>query len=296
MSTSEMTVDDAYRKLGVSNDTDIGSVTRAFRELSKKHHPDVSGSEVEQKYLNQAYEIVLDQHRSRALIPAEMKSMVSLLERNTTAQGAKRQVDELRAQVVRRKTRPIQIIKYIALIFAAAAGAFGWFGNEFLPLFFADPSSLPIQPKTVKIVALSLAGTAGFCQFLVIHRKYLIDTFTENLSDEDYCVQMLRRIHVPQKEFLLGELMRPPVQEEPAGSHDHDDDPPFRRLGHSIRGIAPRTQGIKRTPWPFFGIGQYDTVKITVLKALEQGILERPGGSKRLYRIVAEYRDQFDNS
>jgi hypothetical protein len=263
MSGDEMSLEKALEILGVTDTTPAEDVTKAYRELTKHHHPDLSGNGAMQLDLNRAYDVVLAHHRSRALVPAAMKEVIVLMERNAAlvernataqrrfaeAQNAKRRADELATRVTRRLVRPIQVVKYAAFIFAA------------VPV--AVSGGLPSHEGAQGVMLLLGLIGAGF-QFLVDHQKHLMDAFTERLSDDMLCVEMLRVLGPSQREFVASDLI--------------DDRPPYVYL----------------TPNPsLFRIDRGDGVRLTLLKSLEHGILERPAGSKRKYRISDEYLNQF---
>jgi molecular chaperone DnaJ len=53
-------IKDYYKILGVDKKADNDAIKKAFRELSKKYHPDVGGSEEEFKEINEAYSVLSD--------------------------------------------------------------------------------------------------------------------------------------------------------------------------------------------------------------------------------------------
>lgn len=51
-----------YKTLGVTSDASYDVIKSAFRELAKRHHPDVGGDEEKFKTINDAYRVLSDPH------------------------------------------------------------------------------------------------------------------------------------------------------------------------------------------------------------------------------------------
>lgn len=60
-----MTTRDYYEVLGVKRDASAEDVKKAFRRLSRKHHPDKGGSEDKFKEINEAYQILSDTEKRK---------------------------------------------------------------------------------------------------------------------------------------------------------------------------------------------------------------------------------------
>ena len=55
---------DLYEALGVGRDADTREITKAYRELSKIHHPDRPGGDAERfKEIQEAYEVLTDDQK-----------------------------------------------------------------------------------------------------------------------------------------------------------------------------------------------------------------------------------------
>ncbi len=54
-----------YRVLGIESDADLDQIKKAFREATKKYHPDVSGGDTvnEFKQIMEAYDLLIDPQR-----------------------------------------------------------------------------------------------------------------------------------------------------------------------------------------------------------------------------------------
>lgn len=55
-----------YKTLGISKEATKDEIKKAFRELSKTHHPDKGGSEEEFKKIAKAYEVLSDPEKRKA--------------------------------------------------------------------------------------------------------------------------------------------------------------------------------------------------------------------------------------
>ena len=59
--TGDLTIEEAFRVLGIDQDSEPAEIRSVYRKLSKRGHPDKEGGSVEQQsLLNQAYEIAFE--------------------------------------------------------------------------------------------------------------------------------------------------------------------------------------------------------------------------------------------
>lgn len=59
-------MEDLYKNLGLNKDATKKEIKKAYRELSKKHHPDKGGDEEEFKKISKAYKVLSDDERREA--------------------------------------------------------------------------------------------------------------------------------------------------------------------------------------------------------------------------------------
>jgi hypothetical protein len=196
-----MSPDEAFRLLELSADCGQSDVTKSFHELSRRYHPDTGdGDGNKQALLNEAREVATAAIADRkTLIPLQLQQTVREFEQSLAAERAARQATEFTASVKRKRVRPLQRLKYAALIVAAAAAAIGWFGENLLPdtlkIVLSDFLHLPsnISPdqdpirEGFKKAAIWLGALAGVLQFFVQRNSYLIESYTELLSDPETC-------------------------------------------------------------------------------------------------------------
>jgi molecular chaperone DnaJ len=60
-------VDNYYRLLGVPENADVAEITRAYRRLARRHHPDVGGGDGSSLFLHvrEAYDVLSHEHSRR---------------------------------------------------------------------------------------------------------------------------------------------------------------------------------------------------------------------------------------
>ncbi|RVD32535.1 J domain-containing protein [Mesorhizobium sp. M4A.F.Ca.ET.020.02.1.1] len=270
-----MDVKKAMQLLGVTETTPVAEVTKVFRRLSKKHHPDVSGDGDLQAQLNQAHRLLLDHHDKKAVIPTGFQELAELVTRNNQVmeqsaivqrravevQEAKRNADDLTQKIAKRVTRLLQLLKYMAFLGTAVTAAVGWLSGEAMKL---DAQTLtPEQLYKYKIVAICLGAVSAVLQFLVADHNHRVGAYNESLGDEEFCIEELNRFGLSKREFVIQDL--------------------------SSR-LANRALFFREGP---LRMNDSEALRLTLFKALELGILERPAGSKRRYRVSDEYADQF---
>lgn len=267
-----MTIDEAYRTLGIEKDATLREATKAYHELSKNMHPDISaqGSAEGQARLNEAHEVVvafLQGGSASYLVPVEVKQAVQVLERGIARQEASRESEVFVGRVKSRHTRPIQQMKYIAFLMAGLAAFFGWASNDAGLGSFFDPRLL----SRLKLIAITLGAAGGFMQFLVQHLTHTIEQFRDKLSDEDYCIAALKASGVnPDESFTPSELLNE-----------------FYRDGHVLNPVHVLFRSFD------LSLSKRERLELALLKGLELGILERPENSRRRYQVTTEFRSIF---
>jgi hypothetical protein len=266
--TEKMSLEEAYRLLGISEESDLDAVTRAYRELSKKHHPDVPGGDDDkQTEINQAYQLLEASFKGGQLVPVEIRRAVEIVERGVAAQRAANQLNDLAAKLKRRRSRVWQQLKYMALVSAGLAGALGWFGDDLFKASFGDAANLQLQ-----IFALILAGFAGLLQFIVQYQSTSVDSFIYDLTDESFCA-----------EILVEQLIGNGSDSLPRDAFSYDDlagPPDQRRVGSAFHLVLGAPE---------------ERLRLVLLKGIEHGMIEEVSKIPRRYKITEEFRPFVDD-
>ena len=266
---ADMTVDEAYKTLGIVKDATLRDATKAYHELSKDMHPDTSGqgSVDDQARLNEAHEVVvanLQRGSAGDLVPVEVKQAVQVLERGIARQVASREIEAVVKRLTNRRIRPIQSMKYMAFLFAGFAAFFGWLSNDVGIGIAFDPEML----KMSKLMAVMLGTIGGTMQFLVQHQTHMVESFRDMMSDEEQCAAFLSASGVkPEDSFTISDLRN----DENRGGH------------HSFF-----------TPGSILSLNRRERINLALLKGVEIGIIEHPANSRLRYQVTAEARPMFD--
>jgi len=256
-----MTPQEALQLLGLSPDSDQSDLTKAFHDLSQRHHPDKpDGDGKRQARLNEAREVAAAYIADRkALVPLQLQRTVHELERSLAAETAARRASEIATSGKRRRIRPLQAIKYGALLCAAFAGAIGWFGDNLLPRFISSLTGPAIDPnpfrEEFKMLAIWLGAAAGILQFLVQRHSFLVETYTEQLSDGEFCARELAR--------ALDYTSKKEVEEAEISTDWQSGFFPFDQI---------------------LGLDPTDRRRVLILKSVEHGLLESIRDSTKPYK------------
>lgn len=186
MLAEELTIEGAFQVFSLDPGCTLAELTEAFHNLSRKHHPDSTGDDgTVQARINIAYETAAASLKNRQLVLVEVNQLVRKMDVDIAVRGAAARSQEYRAVATRKRVRPLQTWKYLALIFAAAAAVLGWFGGELLgsraDVFGSGPTINPSGSNLFKRVAVVLGAIGGAFQFLVNHQTYLIESLNEKL-------------------------------------------------------------------------------------------------------------------
>lgn len=265
---SELTVEEAFEALGISQTSNADEIRSAFRELSKHRHPDVpEGSHDQQAKLNRAYETALAYSNGGQLVVIEMKKALQIVERNIARQEASQEILTFAAITANHRTRPLQRVKYLALILAGIAGFLG---------FITDlPGTPPDLIQLMKEGAVLFAGVGGILQYFIQYQNQLIDEFKESISEEENCVVKLRILGVTANQtFTLDDIL------ERMGV--------LRNDGHDL--VA---RHIIRVTRDVFRLRPSEMAKMAVLKGVENGILEINSKHPKTYLVTPEFKSEF---
>ncbi len=295
-----MSLEEAYKLLGLDADCGLADVKSAFHRLSLKHHPDSAGEDgTIQKRLKEARDLLQSTFGNRQLVPMEVKREIEKLERGLLSQQASAQAIEYVALTKRRRTIRLQKLKYAALILAAISAAFGWLSTSDVtaPGGFQTPvislsNFLEFFPSRemflflAKRAAFAFGVLAGILQLLVNHQTYLVESWKEDLGDEENCLQTLhylgRVLLSRTKPFSAQDIINFRVENRDL----YDQNRVMKRLFPRFVRIFER--------WFVLDIDQ--KVRLTILKSVEHGILENMPATKRLYRYSADYDSAKSNS
>jgi hypothetical protein len=188
-----MSPEEAFHFLGLASNCHLSDLAKAYHDLSRKHHPDILGGDGStQAELNEARDIAFAFLSDRkAVLPVEFENAFRHFENALTAERAARNANEFAARTKRISIRPVQILKYCALICASIAAAIGWAGDSVLPRLFFDLQSLQLYQEVARTVAIWLGAIAGLSQFIVQLNSQLVDAYSDRLSDFESCVSEL---------------------------------------------------------------------------------------------------------
>jgi len=268
-----MTPEEALAILGVGSNATLTEIEEAYRSKSKSNHPDANngeGTEL-QLELNLAREVATASMGTE-LVWRQALGDISSLRKEVVAQNARQESESFSDRLIKLRTQPIQNIKYFSFLAAAISGLFSFISNDVavtellvnLPLFPAPFAEHLVT--SIKLGAIFFAVCGGILHFIVEHQKHLVEKLKGRLSDEFYCAKALQYEGVNTAEsFTLYELLRK-----------------FPEVGVG--------------PIPFFAVSRRERVELTVLKALELGILERPNGSRLRIQVSEDAKELFSQT
>lgn len=252
--TEPLSVDDAFKILGVAETAEHDEITKAYHQLSRQFHPDANGGDGEkQAQINEAYEVALSNRRG--LMPLEVRRAITTLERGLVSQRAHMDADQLVRSAIRLQTTPWQQLKYVSLIMGGFAAFFGWFAKDATPfLHLLDP----FEGDGIRLMAIMLAATAGSLQFIVKYVENSIESFKDALGDEGYCLEIL--------EHSLKDCS------ETSEFSTNDLHARRRSLLSKLPSPPPLSE---------------DDRKLVALKALEHGLIEKVPENRTRYRFTS---------
>lgn len=244
-----MTVNEAFDALKLELQASEKEIQRSFRTLSKKAHPDKSRvrETAEQVRLNEARDVALAYVKVRhALVPLEVaNSAISVWEKKVMQQGYKEDAEAFVRKLESRKTVRIRQLRNFVWLTAAVLGGVVFFGKEIFPLF---PLAEDVQ-MTLKLGTVAFAGLSVLYMQLIQDRlKKGIEALEEDYQDPEECARSLARA-LGFKKVSSFDFNR--IRDSDGQKH-HDD------LRLALTG----------------GISHRDRMKVLLLKAKENGLIE----------------------
>jgi hypothetical protein len=274
-----MSPEEAFRILGISADCSQSELTEAFYDMSRRHHPDADGGSSDaQVQLNAAREIAeIHISQNKALVPARLQQSVKELDKQLSAERAGRQANDLTQRVIRRGMRPLQTMKYSALVLAALAGLVGWFGESLLPQFslrlpVGGEEGFNLLRAQIKLISVGLAGCAAVLHFFAQRHVFLVEIEKEQLDDVEYCASELAKALRYGDNAVVRQADIDPLWK---GAADND----VRSVKSVLRHFL-------------LGLDNAERKRLLILKSIEHGFLESEGpknvipASNRTYRVT----------
>jgi DnaJ domain len=273
----DITLEDAYKTLELGPEATVAEVHRSFRELSRKYHPDASKDDGRQQTkLNRARDLLIRREDNRQLITITVKREIQQIEKAISSQQSAAQLTDFVSATKRRRTQRVQAIKYSAILLAAICAGVGWLNDgDFSVFMFAYFRSYAYLGREL---TYWLGGLAGLLQLFVAHQNFLVESEKERLVDEDYCFWQLEKIG--------GEGLQ-----KPEGFTARELRSNFRSdlFDFPTDTFSRRMISFYLAPFRLFFLRPEERVRMTLLKALEHGIIENIPNSKRVFRMSTEF-------
>lgn len=180
-----MNIEEAYQVLKIDLYSNEERIKKAYQELSKEYHPDISdGQSDEQASINEAYNIVLDFQKAKSLIvlPAAIENSLIKLNQNFELAQFKEETRNFLNSVVNKNSNRNKSYSYSFWFIAAILGIMGFASKEIAPLF-----DLPIFVQTTAKISAVLCGFyALIFQFLRENIKNKIEDVAEKFQNKQY--------------------------------------------------------------------------------------------------------------
>lgn len=206
-----MKVEEAFLMLNVELDATVEDIDTAYRELTKKVHPDVSDDSGESQIaLNEAREVALAYAKVRkdvvVVSPTALESRLKLAVEKSNTES----VREYARSRFRRKSLPIEFLKWASWFAGAAAAIVALTTGNAEGVLGLDETEVTDLKLALQPMAF-LFGVCGlYLQFAIKHAESKVDSFLELISDKAECAQKLSDAirYQDRTELERGEIIR----------------------------------------------------------------------------------------
>lgn len=187
-----MEIEEAFDLLGLSIDATQDDVQSAYRDMTQFTHPDTVGGDSEkQKALNEARERAMAYCKIRnAVIPVNSRVLARNLQQALSRYTGSSAAEKARA-IQRRKTQPIEILKWSTWAVAGITAALALFEKNIPLLFNLTDEVKKSFNAYLALLAIALGFTGLILQMIVTWNRHRIEAFLEKVSDKKECASLL---------------------------------------------------------------------------------------------------------
>lgn len=166
-----MSSNDGLHALGLTSEASEEQVHERFKELARKHHPDVGGNPETMTSLTAAYQDALQVVNRRQLVPAStVKDLIAIVEKtHEKQQEAERlaRADKVVGNVINHRTSPYRVKKQRAAVLGTASAALALLSNDVIE-GFGTLFSILSDTAVPAVIPASLALLSFVCGVLYL--------------------------------------------------------------------------------------------------------------------------------
>lgn len=191
-----MEIEKAFLVLGISPNSSLNEISRAYREKSLKHHPDMQGGDQgTQVELNEAYETAEAYSKIKhEVVPVSTKDLLSKIERELSIPKNAQTAEVFARRIVNKRTRILQTMKNTAWAVGVITAIVALIGKEFLPLTSLTDATGKLRPDVDRILKMYTIACGFFGLALHIAIKMVetkVERFMEHIADRVECAKEL---------------------------------------------------------------------------------------------------------
>ena len=240
---SEVSV--AFEKLNLPLIASEQEVKKAFKELSRVHHPDKEGgSTAKQTEINKAYEIALKvASTGTGLILSETENSLLAINKSLNIQIAQGKIDQFNKDYEKKSIKPFLKQRNVVYGLVILSTVIALFGKNILPLFSS------IDKGTMSMVQAYFGGASFLLGILGLHFQSQATTSQHKIDD------ILNSL--PNKSTCAGEL---------ANLLNYEDITEFKE--NNLLSKETKTSTYKK-------LSSSQKNKLIIIKALEHGLISK---------------------